>query len=229
MTAIEGPNGSIYADYEKHLFKEPIGPVLTDDARPLIEERILDVARIAVYSPMNYEQERARLLEQLTGQYMDGQIRIPYDHTEMTHEEALAAFMDAGVAQRVELIETGIDRTTFDVQLAAVGIMARQLARHREQNRKLERERITYRDGIFDAHVYLSTLLSPEQLAIVDQKLHFKNFVTQPPALEQPHPSFESVVEEGVGMPAGTLDKTRLVKPPQSAEVELANTELNVA
>jgi hypothetical protein len=229
MTLITGPNGSIYADKERLIFKEPIGPVSTDDARPLIEERILDVARIAIYKPDFYEQDRTRLVEQLRGQYMDGQIRIPYDPAEMTHEDALEAFIDASIAERIELIEAGVDRSTFNIQLTAVKIMAGQLARQREQNRNLEKAKTALRDGIFDAHVYLSTLLSPEQLAVVDQKLGLKELVVQARPVEKPHPSFESVMEEGIGMPAGTLDKTRLVKPPQSAEVELVNTELNVA
>jgi hypothetical protein len=229
MTLITGPNGSIYADKERLIFKEPIGPVSTDDARPLIEERILDVARVAIYRPDAYEQDRARLVYQLKGQYMDGQIRIPYDSAETTYEDALEAFIDASIAERIGLIESGIDRSTFDIQLTAVKIMAGQLARHRGENRKLEREKTTLRDGVFDAHVYLSTLLSPEHLAIVDQKLHLKELVTQSRTVEAPQPSFESVIEQSHGMPAGTLDKTRLVKPPQSAEVELANTELSVS
>lgn len=229
MTLITGPNGSIYADTEKRMFKEPIGPVSTDDARPLIDARILDVARGAIYNPSGYIEDRARLLEQLTEQYMDGQIRIPYDHTQVSHQEALEIFIDQSVTEKKDLIEAGIDRSLFDVQRAALKMEAEQLHRQRERNRNLEKEQTALRDGIFDAHVFLSTLLSPEQLAIVDQKLGFKELVIQPEVAEREHSSFGSVVEEGAGMRPGFLDHVRLVKPPQSAEVELANTERNVA
>lgn len=219
MTEAEGLG--IYTDKRMLRFKEPIGPVWTDTARPLIEARILDVARTSVYEPSLFETERARLIDQIQGQWRDGQLKISFDPRDVSIEQAMEDYVDVRIAERREVILSGVDLSLNDVHKSAIELMSGQIKNLHEKNRKLEAEKLERRDGVFDAVLFASSIMTKEQLAILKQKLGLASYTANVDESVDTEPLIDNVEGETKPLPVGYMAMVGITKPPQGAEVKL--------
>jgi uncharacterized protein YdeI (BOF family) len=227
MTPRDILDNSIYADKEERIFREPIGPVWTDTARPLIESRIVEHARISYYNPAEAAADRLKLFNLVEIQYADGQIKLPFDPHEMTLDEAINAYLDERiVVKKAAFEEIGGDRELFQDQLGAIKFMAKQLKAHREAERELRAEASTHQVGKLKLRLALLDHLSPEGLVILEDHIGITDIVHEAPTTDsQPEtqPTFETLIETTHDMLEGALDDVRAKEPPHTAEVLVAN------
>jgi hypothetical protein len=206
MTLIEGFNNSIYADKERRIFKEPIGPVMNNDALPVIEMGILEVARYAVYKPDEYLDRRAKLFDQLMREWSNGQVIIPFDPREISVEEVLDAFLKERIARKVAAFKEigNFDETeTIRIQADALKIIAGHRAKMRDERDKEMSLRKEQSVGILQARLLLRDIIPAE---VLDQ--------------------FDALtgVDKIIRKPAFDVPVPETIQPPQDVGVDLGSS-----
>jgi|GEM_PF-4687613 len=135
---------------------EFIGPTGSDEARHLIETRLVDAARVLSYEqdPAKRAKERQRIRQLAYGAYMDGRLRMRRDQQAGSAHETIANFVDGELERHLGAIATGADQTLFVEQRDANIHAGQLLAEAKREVASLENQALRFsraRDYLIDA------------------------------------------------------------------------------
>jgi hypothetical protein len=121
---------------------EFVGPTGSDEARPLIEIRLVDAARVLSYEqdPAKRAKERQRVRQLAYGAYMDGSLRMRRDQQAGSAHETITAFVDGEIERHMGAIAAGIDQSLFAEQRDAAVHTGELLAAANQEVASLRRQ-----------------------------------------------------------------------------------------
>jgi ethanolamine utilization protein EutP (predicted NTPase) len=176
------------------------------DGLSLIEKKILEAARYAVYKPGEYLERRTKLFDHLMREWSDGHVIIPLSSEDISVEEALNAFLEERIAKKVAaFIEIGnIDETkTIQIQADALEMAAAHRAKIRserdEQKTLVDRQFV----GFLQARQLFKDIVPAEILDRVDELTGVDKIIRKP-AFDVPEPEIN--------------------QPPRDVEVDLGSS-----
>jgi len=200
-----------------------------NNARPLLDTRFLDVARVAVYRADFFESERARLITLVTQSYIDGELQLPGDGADVDINKLIEDFVDEELATHILHLESGPDKVMFNEQLQTMDSLRAQALDAEDRARKQRIKNTEARSAMYEARNYLSTLLTEEQLVAFDAKVGISTPRPLQPVETTEEPSDALSVDNeyrrvvGSNWALGWLERIHLVrtKPPHSTEVAI--------
>lgn len=119
-----------------------LGPFGSDEARPLIELRLADAARVLAYEsdPAARAAERRRVRQQTYDAYMSGMLRLRRDQHIGDAHETISSFVDLEIERHLGAIASSADQAIFTLQRDA-NIWMNQARADAERKAALEKNR----------------------------------------------------------------------------------------
>jgi vacuolar-type H+-ATPase subunit H len=176
------------------------------EALALIEMKIVETARYAVYKPDQYLERRAKLLDHLMREWSDGNVIIPIGSEEISVEDALNAFLEERIARKIAAFQEigNVDETaTIRLQANALKMISVNRAKMRDERDKQLGLREEQFVGIMQARLLLRDIVPAEVLDQFDALTGVDKIIRKP-AFDVPGPEIN--------------------QPPRDVEVDLGSS-----